>query len=111
MNIRATIKTVLLTGALMASAASQAGEHTAMDACVKAFTETQLVGHKVIAVHTDTLAWNPLTPHTASEMRVILSAKAKDGETVASATCVANRKGEILSMLGVPASESKVASR
>jgi hypothetical protein len=111
MNIRATIKTIVLTSALAVSATSHASERTAMAACVKAFTETQLIGHKVIGVHTDTGAWNPLTPHSTNEMRIVLSAKAADGETVASATCVANRKGEVLSMSGTPASESKVASR
>lgn len=111
MKIRLPITLLSFAGMLTVSAAGHA-DAPAMNACIKAFTETRLTEHKVVAVHKETEASSSLVTHPKT-VTIELTARstAAGHNTVAKAVCVATPSGEILSMSGEPAVDAKLAAR
>jgi hypothetical protein len=100
---------IALAGVLALPLASQArsGPAAAVDACVKSFVDTYLVGHPVKQVKKSIPAPSPLEVFTRPQsFTVALTAQGvQSGAIVAQARCVANGAGIVIVLDNPPPSE------
>jgi len=101
---RTSFKTALLPlivlPLLVQSHAAQAADPE-MDACISAFVSTNLQKDQPVKIRRIDSAASPVDPHSRSS--IVLTATAKSGKPLASATCVVTDKEVVLTMEGAPA--------
>ncbi len=100
MNTQVVVGAFTVVATLGFSATGYAEDSRPMDACIKAFVESNLSSQQPVKIFKDNLPRNPVYSSSGRYMIEVTATRRRGGQ-LAHATCVIDRNGAIVAMTGM----------